>query len=238
MKYFNRLMWCVAITRLTFDEVVQSDRSVIIITVPSLNLTPYVEHGFSSFMRIFLCVVFSILFFQTNVWAMSYSGVFILSDDKKLRLKDDSSGKSYELESDSSEVKKVLKKLKVDDYVSFDGARSATVTTIRVDSINFVGLHDLLGAWKGDDHYCYNFINFTEFSIYPKEDFKCLTTAKSSRKFSYTVNPTEDGDWVILLSDDQSNYAADLSLKTSNSIQIQLYDSDTGYILKVIRLKK
>ncbi len=189
-------------------------------------------------MRFYLCVVFSILLYQSNLWAMSYSGVFIVSEDKKLRLKEESSGKSYELESDSAEVRKILKKLKKEDYISFDGARSATVTSIRVDSVNFVGLHDLLAAWKGDDHYCYNFNSFTEFSIYPKENSQCRTMPKTARKYSYTVNPTEEGNWVILLSDDKANYAADLTVKTSSSIQIQLYDSNTGYILKVIKLKK
>ena len=189
-------------------------------------------------MRFYICVVFTILFYQSNLWAMSYSGIFILSEDKKLRLKEGFTGKSYELNSDSIEVRKILKKLKKDDYISFDGARSATVTSIRVDSVNFVGLHDLIAAWRGDDQYCYNFVNFTSFSIYPKENSQCQINPKSSRKYSYTVNPTDDGNWVILLSDEEANYVADLTLKTSRSIQIQLYDSNTGYILKLIKLKK
>ena len=189
-------------------------------------------------MRI-LNVAFLLTFLSLNAaLAMDYAGILTQSEHQALRLKDDNSGKVFELTFEDKNVEALFHKLKSKDYVSFSGARSATVSSIRVDSINFVGLNDLLSVWKGDDRYCYAFLNFTEFVIYPIKSSACGKPPKSAKTYAYTINPTEFNNWVILLSNEQANYAADLALKSSTSVEISLYDSNTGYILKVIKLRK
>ena len=170
--------------------------------------------------------------------AMEYTGVLFETKEHAVRFKEDNTGKSFDLLFEDHNVEALLHKLTAKDYISFQGARSSAVNAIRVDSINFVGLHDLLSVWQGDDRYCYSFLNFTEFVIYPTKKSVCGKPPKSGKKYAYTINPTEFNSWVILLSSDQANYVADLVVKSPTSIEISLYDSNTGYILKVIKLRK
>ena len=187
------------------------------------------------FLKVFLYITLITL---NTAHAMEYTGEIFETKQKALALKEDSSGKNFNLTFENENVEKLLQKLKANDYISFQGARSSNVNSIRVDSINFVGLKDLIAVWKGDDRYCYSFINFTEFIIYPIRNGTCGKPPKLGKKYAYTINPTELTNWVLLLSSDQANYVADLVIKSNNLIEISLYDSNTGYILKVIKLRK
>lgn len=189
-------------------------------------------------MRSFISTLLVFLIFQSRAQAMVYSGILTQDKDFHLRLKEETTGKTYELTYADSNAANILKKLKKNDFISFTGARNSNISSIRVDSVNYVGLGDLLDIWKGDDHYCYAFTSFKEFAVYPAEKSNCVKYPTYSSKYAYTINPTEQSNWVILLSGSRSNYLADLTVKTAKSIEISLYDSNTGYILKLIKLRK
>ncbi len=174
----------------------------------------------------------------TTAQALEYAGVLIASKGPALHLRDHVTGKTFELTSESQIVDTVLQKLKTKDYVSFEGTGTVSKNSVQVDSINFVGLHDLFGVWQADDRYCYAFLSFTEFVIYPSKNSTCGKYTGAGTKYAYTINPTEYNNWVLLLSSDHANYVADLTLKSATSAEISLYDSNTGYILKVIKLRK
>ena len=169
--------------------------------------------------------------------AMNYSGVITRSDLKKYRIKEARLQKTFTLVFENLQLENLFKKLKEHDFISIEGARSSTSTTIRVDSIHYVGLHDLIGNWKGDDNYCYRFKSFTHLIIFPAQKKNCKMEIVAGREYAYTINPTEH-DWLLLLSDNQANYVADFILKNSNSVEMSLYDSNTGDILRTIKLRK
>ena len=168
---------------------------------------------------------------------MIYSGVIVENTSKSFRIKESRIGKTFDLAFTTPTDEKMAVNLKVNDFISFDGARNSTTNTIRVNSINYVGLKDLIAKWKGDDNYCYDFSSFTELLVYPSVKSTCQEAGTLLRKYAYTLNPSEP-DWMILLSDDQANYVADLVLKNGKSVEMSLYDSDTGDILKYIKLRK
>ena len=188
-------------------------------------------------MRLICYFVLTFLLAQSPAWSMIYSGVITKSTDKSFRIKESRIGKTFELIFVSPHIAKMAANLKVNDFISFDGSRSSTTNTIRVNSINYVGLKDLIARWKGDDNYCYDFSSFTELLIYPSVKSICQEPGFLFRKYAYTVNPSEP-DWMILLSDNQANYIADLVLKNGKSVEMSLYDSNTGDILKFIKLRK
>ncbi len=189
-------------------------------------------------MRLLLCGLLATFLIPNRVFAMMYSGVLFNSEEGKLELKDDSSGKKFDLTFSSAIIQSTVAKLKAGDYLSFEGARSSSIASIRIDSVNFVGLKDLLGVWQGEDKYCYNFTSFTEIKMYHRTKSKCAANSRSLRKYAYTINPSENVNWVLLLTDDKANLAADLTVKSANLVEISLYDSATGLILRIIKLRK
>ena len=168
---------------------------------------------------------------------MLYSGMITRSSPNSYRIKESRINKSYDLIFTNPNIENMLSKLKVNDFITFEGARSSTTNTIRIESINYVGLNDLLGLWQGDDTYCYNFVSFTELWIYFRTGTECSTRAIDGRVYAYTINPS-DPDWIILLSDNQASYIGDVIVIAEGSVKISLYNSNTGNILRHIKLKR
>lgn len=139
----------------------------------------------------------------------------------------------------SREIKTQISKLKTGDFLSFEGYIDEKNSTFYVVSVNFVGLKDLLGNWVGDDEYCYKFKNFSTLGIYNKtENQKCdFSVNFLVREFSYFINSSEL-DWSVLLSDDEGSYLMDLTLNSKDSAELSLYDSQSGDILRKIRIKR
>jgi len=146
--------------------------------------------------------------------------------------------KSYALTSDDDFTKKVVVRLKKNDFLSFEGGKNVTnKSLLRIDSINYVGLSDLMGVWTGDDKYCYKFTSYTEFIIYPNQGDCLKKPVDTPREFAYTVNAADE-DWFMLLSDNGARYAADLKFNNCRSAEINLYDANTGNSLRLIKLTK
>lgn len=143
------------------------------------------------------------------------------------------------LTSTSSSVQSQLGKLKSGDFLSLEGFYNDDNKTIFIGSINYVGLKDLLGNWIGDDQYCYRFQDYSVLSIYNKnEKNRCEFTATyMARGFSYFINPS-NADWSVLLSDDDDSYLMDLTLNSKNSADLSLYDSQSGDILRQIKIRR
>ncbi len=187
-------------------------------------------------MRALGLLLLLLLTYSPQTFSMLYSGV-ITKVQTEIRIKEARLEKTFALSFASPQIEKMVRQLAPNDFISFDGARSSETNTIRVDSINYVGLATLLKTWQGDDNYCYSFTSFTEMKIYLARAASCKFTPVVVRKYAYTINPGSP-DWMILLSDNQGNYIADLSVKNERAAEISLYDSNTGDILRVIKLRK
>lgn len=202
-----------------------------------LDLTQCLLHGFCLVMQVFMSLFIMLFLFQPKAFSMLYSGVITKSSSNHYRIKESRINKSYDLIFTDPNIEIMLSKLKLNDYITFEGARSSTTNKIRVNSINYVGLKDLLGIWQGDDTYCYNFTSFTELWIYFRTSPECAVRPTDGRVYAYTINPS-DPDWVILLSDNKANYIGDVIVINQKSVKFSLYDSNTGNILRHINLKR
>ena len=188
-------------------------------------------------MQVLKSLILVFFLFQPRAFAMLYSGMITKSSPNNYRIKESRINKSYDLVFADPNIEIMLSKLKVDDFITFEGARSSTANTIRIKSVNYVGLKDLLGIWQGDDTYCYNFTSFTELWIYFRTSPSCAVRPIDGRVYAYTINPS-DPDWIILLSDNQANYVGDVIVNNEKSVKVSLYDSNTGNILRHINLKR
>ncbi len=156
-----------------------------------------------------------------------------------IAFKNSTTQKKYLLTYKTTEIQKQINKLKELDFISVDGSIDEGHQTLLANTVNYVGLKELLGRWNADDEFCYNFKTFTELAIYRKTlSDKCnYNVLYLAREMTYTINPTTD-NWLVLISDSKGSYVMDLVLKSKNKAEINLYDPDTGDILKEIKLRK
>ena len=189
-------------------------------------------------MKCFYNFLVTLLLIQP-AFATDYEGL-ITKYKSKLALIESKSQKKLVIQYKSTKIESQGRNLTVGDFVSFEGTRSSTDSLITIESINYVGLKALIGKWSGDDKFCYQFVNFSEVSVFMRDQSKCdfsKMNPQNSRQLAYTINPTTGG-WLALISDDMSSYAAEITFKSPISAALSLYDSDSGDILKRIILKK
>ncbi len=136
----------------------------------------------------------------------------------------------------------LLHRLNHGDFISIQ-AEKVSPTELEVSGINYIGLASLLGTWLGDDNVCYFFKSFTTFYIFsPDTQGACVfsknsTGIKNLRKMSYFITPDDMG-WYMLISDKSTQYAAELMIKNSKTIQINLFNEQTGDILSKVILRR
>lgn len=172
-------------------------------------------------------------------FATDYDGI-VTRYKSKLAIVESKSQKTLVFTFKNLEIQSQIKNLSPGDYISFEGVRSSTETSISITSLNYIGLKALIGNWSGNDNFCYEIINFNEMYVFKREKARCdfkLRTSLNSRYLTYTINPTV-GAWLALISDDVNSYVAEVRFKSSVSASLSLYDSDSGDILKTIVLKK
>lgn len=181
-----------------------------------------------------LIFVLVTVFTSLSTLAISYEGS-IVRTATNIKLIDSTSHVSFKLRANNDVINQHINKLKTGDYLSVDGNKVNVDNSIDVKSINYVGLKLLLGVWFSDDDNCYIFNSHTSFSISKMVNGTCLTPR--SMHYTYLLNPGFN-TWVMLISGQYSSYLGEVSIKNSKSAQIQLYDSETGDILKSLNLKK
>lgn len=146
-----------------------------------------------------------------------------------------SENKAYLLNGNSALVANYLTKLNDGDFVSVEAHKNSTMNTINVANINYVGLRDLLGIWSGDDNRCYSFTSHTDFSVTRRYGDTCGHLEKTD--YTYLINPNPQ-QWVMLVAGHFDSYLGDVSIVSKKNVEISLYDSETGGIIRRLVLRK
>lgn len=193
-----------------------------------------------------------ILLFLTSVctsligFADDFSGIITKihqgKKSKTMTLMDNKTQLRLTLEYGSAEIEQQVSKLRLNDFISFDGELQPDKNTVMIRSIDYVGIYNLIGLWQGDDQNCYEFLSFTELNIFDQsllgsncQAFRPRTQHKS---LTYTINPSSSSDWFALFSDDTISFGADIFIQSKKHIEITIYDSETGATTKVVKLNK
>jgi hypothetical protein len=195
-------------------------------------------------------VIFSFPLFMFSLMtpqgAKLYNGKLIKKNSAYFLQTSGSAGSTkYSLKFSSEVIEKVIDRLVTDDFIATQAKDTSTETekSLTISSINYVGLNILLGTWVGDDKVCYNFKNFTTLYIFNKNSSgECIQPAATTdtstlRKLNYFVNP-DDSVWTLLISNSQIQYAAELLINNSKSLQLNLFDEQTGAILRKTNLRR
>lgn len=180
-----------------------------------------------------LLAILLLLNFPLLAIAANYEGD-LKKVSNSLYLIDPTSGEKYLL-TGTTTLQSHFKMLKSGDFISLDGTRSVSKGTINVKSINYVGLKKLLGVWSAEDTFCYNFISFNNLVVTRQINGKCTKNYPS--EYTYLINPQSE-IWTVLISGENNSYVGDLHLPDSDTLEIDLYDSETGAILRQLSLRK
>lgn len=129
-----------------------------------------------------------------------------------------------------------LNKLSDGDFISIEANRIQSSETLMVKSINYVGLQQMLGTWITEDTgHCYVFSSYTEFSIARRFGNTCITMDEDI--YNYFVSPSTK-QWILLIAGENDSYVGDIQVSALNRMEIKLYDSDNGSILRRLSLRK
>ncbi|MGZ3768903.1 MAG: hypothetical protein ACXVCP_04090 [Bdellovibrio sp.] len=139
---------------------------------------------------------------------------------------------AYRIEANTEEAAKSIDKLSKGDALTASGVLDNRSCRVLVDSVDYVGLMDLLGYWYNDEGYV-EVHDFNSVSVYSKQ----LKTLNSPIEYKYSVTPSSGADWVVFLSTAESTIFATVNLK-KYSATIKIYDSENGNIVKTINLNK
>lgn len=147
-----------------------------------------------------------------------------------------------ELKFEDPEMLKVIQRLDHQDYISVDAFLKNNI--LSVDSINYVGLRELLGFWKDRDGLCYYFSGYTNFKVFiPNSKISC--SPKSIKEinqndlttYNYFINPNEDV-WTMLISNQIRQYLAELHSISSTKKRLIMYNAEDGKKLPEVFLSR
>ncbi len=189
-----------------------------------MYFSPHMKKIFFALMLFFFQTATALQFDGDIVKLAGKNYIFVKSENKK-----------YLLSGASPIVAMYLNKLNDGDFVSIDANKTANFTAMNVNSINYVGLRDLLGTWTADDQFCYTFNTHTDFSISAQIGKTCLINQRDD--YTYLINPNSQ-QWVMLVAGQFSSYVGDVAIVGKKNVEIDLYNSQTGAILRHLSLKK
>lgn len=192
-------------------------------------LTPPLKSCFLRVMKI-LAFLFCLLSFSTGL-AGTVSGLLIQAPDR-LYFIPGAGGARYVVRATRTETLESLKKLKNLDF--FQGQGELTDRELLLDSIDFVGLHRLLGAWASNDGLM-NFHDYSQVTIY----HSFIDSNAQKLSLQYSIAPSSGKDWRIFFTDSNSVAAGSLILTDGNTRAVlKLYDVNSGEVSKTVELTR
>ncbi|MCC7405378.1 MAG: hypothetical protein IT288_13350 [Bdellovibrionales bacterium] len=181
-----------------------------------------------------LCIIAALLLAPISKAVTSFEGVVSRVEQTGTYLKVSGLGKEYLVYTRNTHVMNDLRALEAGDYLSAKGLFNYNNSQVEITAIEFVGLKKLLGLWRTGKWEIFDFKNFSNLDLYQPARTRTLNTVEL-RNLRYTVAPLNGPTWSIYIVDSNSVDVGSLNV-TGNSIQIQLFDPDTGAVARTINL--
>lgn len=187
---------------------------------------------------LFLIIMLLSNFFGASLsFSKTFTGLIEKSNSSFFIIKNNS---KFELLLPDVSMVKVIQKLTNQDYISIDGTllpppeNIKKTRLLKVNSINYIGLNELVGFWKDKNGLCYYFIGFTNIKVFiPGPLLKCnsksipLINRTKLTSYNYFINPDEDV-WTMLISNETTQYLAELTSISSTKKKLVMYNAEDG----------
>lgn len=207
-----------------------------LLVMPTVTLTDE-SMKFKTPLQVLLTISF--LFFTQVVFSASYTGIItdISDEQNEVRVNTQISSVQQEitLTVSSAQVLKLIKRLKIGDYMSFQATSTTKKSYYKLTSIDYIGLRDLLGVWNSSDGLCYHFSHFSQLIVYPQDEegscFKpnAIKYVGFPKTFKYFITANETS-WDILVGDRDLYFSAEFYFRANNEIFARIFNTDTGKV--------
>lgn len=129
-----------------------------------------------------------------------------------------------------------LRNLKDGDFIIGSGTVKTTEKLVVLDSLESVGLQELLGVWRTAEWQVFEFRDFNRLNLYKAtpETYRPVGLSKL-REYAYVLAPEQGDRYSIFLSDDQSVHVGSLEV-SATKVQMTVFDPDTGRVAESISL--
>ncbi len=121
----------------------------------------------------------------------------------------------------TADSQKTLDRLQNSDFL--EGTGGLINGSIVLDSVDFVGLANLLGTWRSG-RYWVEFHSFTKATVYLANEVWFDKPAS----LQYSIVPGDKGNWRVLFSTSVAVNSANLILN-GNTMKLQMFDQVTGH---------
>jgi hypothetical protein len=139
-------------------------------------------------------------------------------------------------------VLKCLRRLRPLDLVIVQGSINSLRQVLTVDSIDRIGLQELLGAWNSDRWEIFEFKTFSLLDLYIPSISSGGNGGRHSltghaRSFRYAITPEPDDVFSIFMTDDSDVRMGFLKV-LPNKLVITVLDQKNGKVAEVISLSR
>lgn len=182
-----------------------------------------------------LSIVIGFSLLTTAVFADStqkFSGFLVRQGNISI-LHEERSGRKMKVVATTLESQKALALLKKDDYIVGYGSVMSP-SEIGLETIDYVGLRQLLGFWIEPGQSIFNFESFKHVSVV---NLSSNLERLLKKNYDYVIAPGDENSWKIFLSDENSVKLARLIL-AKDVMSLELYDSDTGEVIQKLLLRR
>lgn len=194
-------------------------------------------------MRAYICwISFSIFLSMGPLWASnssSYVGTIRIDDaTSKIFIYPQGDQKRYEIQVTDPLMESRLRCLKQGDNLA---GHSSLIddNTMNIESIEHVGLNELIGTWRGPDE-VFKFVDSSSFYYWTKPTNE--TSFKGPFHYRYILSPYGDNPsqckWKIFIVNPKRVVLGSLQRAGENRNLLELYDPDTGNVTATKSLKR
>ncbi len=131
-----------------------------------------------------------------------------------------------------------LRRLKTGDLITAQGSVLSETKKVHLESIDSLGIQQLLGTWKSDRYEIFEFKDFNQLNLYiPTYKAEGGISFSQTHSLSYVVTPAEGDGFSIFITDDSEVKLAFLELqKNKLNLTVTQFKNNSGLVTENISL--
>lgn len=127
------------------------------------------------------------------------------------------------------EIESYLRHLTTGDSISANGRVSNDGTRAFIESLDRVGMQELLGAWRSTSREIFEFQTYDKLNVYiPTVTYDGAVSLAQTRSLKYVLTPEKDNRFSIFMTDQKGVVRLAFIRIENRKLEMTLTDFDTG----------